>query len=125
MARILVIDDNQDMRELVQVILETAGYQVDLASDGVTGIAAQRKAPFDLVITDIFMPEQDGIETIVQLLAEFPNLQVIALSGGGHLNRSLGYLRTAMEIGAHAILSKPFEREHLLGAVRDLLSSRS
>ncbi|MES2643509.1 MAG: response regulator [Myxococcota bacterium] len=124
MPRVLVIDDTQDMLDLVQVILEDAGYEVEVASDGKAGLAAQRRSPADLVITDIFMPDQDGLETIVHLRREFPEARILACSGGGRLGVADGYLRTAQHLGADAVLSKPFEQEELLQTVRDLLPRR-
>lgn len=121
MSRVLVIDDNQDMRELMQVILDGAGYTVEVACDGEAGLSCQRAQPADLVITDIFMPNQDGIETIAQLRKEFPSLKVLAISGGSRRGKADGYLLTAREIGAHVVLPKPFDQQELLRAVRELL----
>lgn len=122
MHHVLVIDDNQDMRELVQVILEGAGYRVELAADGHSGVEMQRRQPVDLVLTDIFMPNQDGLETIAQLRKDFPKLKIIAFSGGGKTSHSHSYLLVAAEIGANAVLTKPFEQEDLLRTVRELLA---
>jgi CheY-like chemotaxis protein len=122
MFRLLVIDDNQDAREVIQLMLERAGYAVDVAPDGAAGLQALRRRPAHLVITDIFMPNRDGIETIEELRREFPALKVIAISGGGKLGHKEGYLVTARELGAHAVLSKPFEGEQLLQTVRDVLA---
>ena len=124
MLRVLVIDDNQDMRDVIGVILEGAGYAVELAADGEAGLRSQRKQPFDIVITDIFMPNQDGIETIARLRNEYPALKLVAMSGGGSRTKGEGYLFTAREIGAHAVLAKPFDQEELLKAVRSLHEAR-
>jgi DNA-binding response OmpR family regulator len=121
MPRVLVIDDNRDMRELMRVILEGVGYSVDLAEDGEVGLRAQRTRPADVVITDIFMPNQDGLEIIVRLRVEYPEVKVLVVSGGGARVKGSGYLTTAREIGAHAVLPKPFEQQDLLLAVRALL----
>lgn len=121
MSRVIVIEDNDDLREIVQLILDGAGYRTEAVADGKSGIDAQRREPAALVITDIFMPEQDGIETIAALHAEFPDLKVIAVSGGGKASSADGYLRTALAIGADAVLSKPFDQHELLATVRDLL----
>ena len=121
MSRVLVIDDNPEVREFVRTILEAAGYAVDLAADGELGIALQRARPADVVITDIFMPNQDGLETVAQLRREFPRGKVIAMSGGGERVKGR-YLATAAEIGAHRLLAKPFDADELLRAVRELLS---
>ncbi len=123
MARVLIIDDNEDLRELVQVILVGAGYDVELAEDGQSGVAAQRVKPADLIVTDIFMPVQDGIETIAQVRREFPNVKILAVSGGGKTTHSRGYLTTASQIGADDTLAKPFEHDQLLRAVADLLAT--
>ena len=122
MSRILVIDDNADIRRLLQGILESAGYAVDLAADGALGLVLQRARPADVVITDIFMPNQDGLETIARLRGEFPRVKVIAMSGGGSVVKDKGYLAAAAEIGAHALLAKPFQPEELLRAVEDVLA---
>jgi CheY-like chemotaxis protein len=121
MFRVLVIDDNRDMRDLMRVILEGAGYSVDLAEDGAAGLNAQRVRPADVVITDIFMPNQDGIETIARLRNEHPAVKVVAMSGGGSRAKGQGYLFTAREIGAHAVLAKPFDQQDLLRTVSALL----
>src|SRR5687767_1549944 len=85
MARILVIDDDRDVRTLVLYELEAAGHEVRAASDGAQGMALQRALAADVVVTDIFMPEKEGIETICDLNAEFPQVKIIAISGGGRL----------------------------------------
>jgi CheY-like chemotaxis protein len=121
MHRVLVIDDNQDMRDLMQVILVGAGYEVDVAPDGMAGLARLRAQPSDVVITDIFMPNQDGIETITHVRRDYPQIKVVAVSGGGKLVRGKGYLLTAQEIGAHAVLPKPFDQDELLEALHRLL----
>ena len=121
MQRVLVIEDHADMRDLIRVILEGAGYAVELAADGEAGLRTQRARPADVVITDIFMPDQDGLEIIARLHAEYPQVKVLAVSGGGTRVRGTGYLSTAREIGAHAVLQKPFGQQDLLVAVRALL----
>lgn len=121
MVRVLVIDDNQDVRDLIQFILEGAGYAVELAPDGEAGLRSQRARPADVVITDIFMPNQDGLETIARLREEYPRVRVIAMSGGGGSAIKGGrYLSTAREIGAHVLLPKPFGLDQLLRAVGDV-----
>src|ERR1041385_1718826 len=82
MARILVIDDDEDVRETVRRTLESRGHTVKLAGDGSLGLAALAEDAPDLVITDVFMPRQDGIETLRELRKAFPKLKVIAMSGG-------------------------------------------
>jgi CheY-like chemotaxis protein len=84
-ARILVIDDDSDLRLMVQEVLRAGGYEVSVAADGEQGIALQRQQPASLPITDIFMPNKEGIETIRDFHAEFPDVPIIAMSGGGAL----------------------------------------
>ena len=120
MRHVLVIDDNEDMRDLIQLVLERAGYSVTLAPDGEAGLRAQRARPADVVITDIFMPNQDGLETIAALRRDYPAVKVVAMSGGGSKVKGEGTLLTAREIGAHFILLKPFDNDELLQAVQKL-----
>lgn len=120
MARILVIDDNEDVRAVVSGVLESAGHEVTVAPNGARGIEQQRKSPAEVVITDIVMPEKEGIETIRDLKQEFPELRIIAMSGAGMLNTA-NYLLTAKALGAHAVLRKPFGPSALLELVQDLL----
>ena len=121
MFRVLVIEDNRDMRDLLRVILEGAGYAVDVAEDGEAGLHALRARPADLIVTDIFMPNRDGLEIIPQLRADYPAVKVLAISGGGSVVKGKGYLATAREIGAHSVLAKPFDQQDLLRAVGALL----
>src|SRR5689334_17055500 len=80
-ARILVIDDNAELRTVLGQTLESAGYQVALAGDGIQGMAACSANPVDLVVTDLVMPQQEGMETIMQLRRDFPKVAIIAMSG--------------------------------------------
>jgi DNA-binding response OmpR family regulator len=118
---ILVIDDDIDLCLLLQEGLQAEGYRVSVAADGAQGIALQRKQPASLLITDIFMPEKEGIETIRDFRKEFPSVPIIAMSGGGRLKRRGGTLFGAKELGAAVILQKPFEMSDLLRAVAALL----
>ena len=121
MVRVLVIDDNQDVRDLIQFILESAGYSVELAADGEAGMRSQHARPADVVITDLFMPNQDGLETIARLRQEYPRVRVVAMSGGGgSVIKGGRYLSTAREVGAHVLLLKPFDLDQLLRAVGDV-----
>jgi len=120
MARILLIDDDDQVRGAIRRILERAGYTVVDAPDGEAGIRAQREQPADVIITDIFMPQQDGIETIRQLRREFPGGKIIAISGGDR-TRTMDLRKDAELFGASRTLGKPFELSELLNAVRELL----
>ncbi|MBP7147428.1 MAG: response regulator [Acidobacteria bacterium] len=120
MPRILVLDDDRQVRTLIRLVLERAGYQVDEASDGRTALEMQRSLPVDLLVADILMPEVDGIEVIREFRREFPKVRILAISGGG-LAYSGNYLDMARRAGASHALGKPFEHEDLLAAVRELV----
>jgi DNA-binding NtrC family response regulator len=122
MARILVIDDEEDLRALLSQALESDGHEVIPATNGAQGLALQRQRPADLVITDIYMPEPDGIETIHRLKNDFPGVKVIAMSGGGRSSSALDSVRTtASALGIDAFLRKPFDFATLLQSVRQVL----
>ncbi|HCS12689.1 MAG: response regulator [Zetaproteobacteria bacterium CG06_land_8_20_14_3_00_59_53] len=123
MARILIIDDEELFRQMLKQMLESAGHEVAEAADGEQGLTLFREQPADLVITDIFMPEKEGIATIHELKEEFPALKLIAVTGGGYKRRGFEYLEFAEKIGADRVLHKPFERQELLDAVEVLLGS--
>jgi YesN/AraC family two-component response regulator len=121
MARILIIDDNDKFREMLSKMLKMAGYnEVEEAPDGNAGINLFRENPFDLVITDIIMPEKEGLEIITELTRDYPRLKIIAMSGGGRIGPH-DYLAMAKYLGASLTLEKPFKQEALIAAVRELL----
>jgi YesN/AraC family two-component response regulator len=124
MQSILIIDDEPQIRSMIRLILERSGYTVIEASDGVEGIRLFREKPADLIITDLIMPNKDGIGMIIDLKKEFPDVKIVAMSGGG-LNRPEGYLRGAQKLGAAFTLAKPINRQELLRAVIDTLKSES
>jgi YesN/AraC family two-component response regulator len=124
MQSILIIDDEPQIRSMIRLILERSGYSVIEASDGIEGIRLFREKPADLIITDLIMPNKDGIGMIIELRKEFPDVKIVAMSGGG-LNRPEGYLRGAQKLGAACTLSKPINRQELLRAVKDTLKSES
>ena len=123
MATILLVDDDDGVRSILHKTLVGAGYEVEDAVNGDLALAAYRRQPRDLVITDLVMPEKDGLETIMALRRINPAMKIIAISGGG---RSLGlgqlYLDAAQSIGAGRILAKPFTSKALLTAVSEVLA---
>ena len=121
MRHILVADDNASLRQSLKAVLEAAGYYVRLARDGAEALALQRERPADILITDIFMPEADGFETIDGFRKAFPATRIIAMSGEAKRVKS-EYLSTAALLGVDATLKKPFAREALLSAVSALAS---
>jgi CheY-like chemotaxis protein len=122
MTTILIIDDEPQVRLLLKYALEDAGYKVLEAPDGKEGVRVYRNNPADLIITDIIMPEKEGLETIKDLRQDNPDLKVIAISGGGRNNPD-GYLEAAKLFGAQYAFSKPVELQELLNAVKSLLEN--
>ena len=120
MARILVIDDDDTVRLSVRLALEDADHKVEEAADGLEGMNLFRINPVDLVITDIFMPETEGLETIDEIKQVCPQTKIIAISGGGRMDPE-DYLEIAMRVGADYSLLKPFDIKLLVDAVDDLL----
>ncbi len=118
--RILVIDDDDQIRELLRRTLDWAGYTVIEAVNGKVAMRLQRQEPADLVITDLIMPEQEGLETISSLKREFPEVKIIAVSGGGRIGPET-YLPTAKELGADRIFTKPFSVREIVETVEELL----
>ncbi len=120
MARILVIDDEELARYTLREILHNAGHEVAEAKNGNEGIAFQKAHPFDLVITDIIMPEKEGVETIIDLKQAYPDLKIIGISGGGR-TRNLDFLKLAKQFGADRTIAKPFSEDELMENVNACL----
>jgi len=120
MPNILIIDDDNQFRTMLRKMVERNGYEVIEASDGKEGIKLYRKNPTDLIITDLIMPEKDGIETIQELRKDFPDVKIIAISGGGRLGPH-DYLHLAKMLGAQRTLTKPIELTELLKTIEELL----
>ncbi len=118
--RILVVDDDSEMRDAMAHILREAGYEVELAQDGDAAIEVQRARPADVIITDVFMPTRDGLETIQYIRNEYPGVGIIAMTGGSPTGRIDEYLRVAKVAGADATLRKPFAAKALLDSVSAL-----
>ena len=115
-TRILVVDDSAELRALLKELLELLGYEVQAARDGAAALALHRARCVAVVITDIFMPGIEGMETIARFKSGWPKVRVIAMSGGGDVAKS-SYLQAALQIGADAILRKPFTLEMLRTAL--------
>ncbi|MBP2231576.1 response regulator transcription factor [Azospirillum agricola] len=120
MASVLVIDDDDVVRSMLLHILTRNGHEAAGARDGEEGIARFQRNPADLVITDIFMPNQEGLATIMALRRNRPDLRIIAISGGG-ARASLDVLPVAEALGAQKTLRKPFKPAEILEAVRVVL----
>jgi len=120
MARILIIDDNAELRSMLRIALAGAGHQIEEAENGVVGLQRYKERPFDLVITDILMPEKEGFETIRELRAADPNVRIVAISGGLP-NAHFDPLPLASLLGARKTLAKPFDIAQLLKVVQGVL----
>ena len=119
MSRVLIIDDDAQMRRLLHQALSRRGHIVDEAVDGLHALHRFAENPSDLVITDLIMPEREGIETIQELRRKCPKLPIIAISGGGRQGPEY-YLSLAVAMGASCSFSKPFRIEEILTAVQEL-----
>lgn len=120
MARVLIIDDDVALRTTMRKILERAGHEVIEAGDGHEGLARFREEGADVVVTDLIMPEKEGIETILELREEARDVRILAVSGGGSMEPGVR-LFDATALGADASLAKPFTIEQLREAVAALL----
>ena len=121
MARVLIVEDDESFRALLKETLLAAGHVATEAASGREAIRALRLEPPDVVLTDLVMPDQDGIEIIMMLPKEIPEVPVIAMSGG--LANSPLYLDLAKKLGARQVLSKPFAAEQLFAALQGALGA--
>jgi len=123
MSSILIVDDEPGIRELLGMILESAGYSVVAAVDGIEAPKIMESRPIDIVITDLLMPERDGIEFITEIRQKYPDVKIVAMSGGGHIARD-SYLRIAKNFGAHCLLEKPFSQAGVMKAIESVQKMR-
>ena len=118
--RVLIVDDDEQIRVLLQQMMEWAGFDVLVAENGKIAMQMQLKQPADLVITDLIMPEQEGLETISRLKKDYAGIKIIAISGGGRIGPE-AYLPAALELGADLVFSKPFDVQEVVNSVKELL----
>jgi DNA-binding response OmpR family regulator len=123
MANVLLIDDDEMLRTVLAISMEQAGHKVLQADDGQKGVELSRTASVDIVITDLIMPVQEGVETIMTLRRERPRLPIIAISGG--VSNSKLYLDIAGKIGAKRMLPKPFAPRQLVALIEEVLNEES
>lgn len=123
MARILIIDDDEAIRNLLQQTLEAEGHETVVAENGKVGIKRHRECPAEIIITDLIMPDQEGLETIIELKRDFPAIGIIAISGGGRLAPE-NYLTSAQRLGATYTFTKPVSRQDLLAAIASLTAKK-
>ena len=121
MANILIIEDDSPVRKIIRMMLEAEGHEVIEATDGDMGVQIYRNQQTDVVITDIVMPNKEGLETIKELIKDFPDVKIIAISGGGKVS-GRHYLELAKQLGAKYTFEKPFNWRQLIGTVNEILS---
>lgn len=121
MARILVIDDEELIRFALREMLEGDGHEVEEAEDGNAGLACLANNGIDLVITDIVMPNKEGIQTISEIRKSKPELPILAISGGGRIG-AVDYLARSREAGATEVLRKPFSDVDLREKLTSMLA---
>jgi DNA-binding response OmpR family regulator len=122
MARILVTDDDADLRATLQKLLMLRGYEVDTGSDGLEGARLLQQGAYDLLITDIVMPNQEGLESIIQAKKRYPAMKIIAMSGAAKTSTEV-YLRVAKNVGADFIFQKPWSPKEMLAKVEEFTGS--
>ena len=118
-SRVLLIDDNVDLTSMLSLCLQADGVDVIVAADGEAGLALMEDQPVDVVVTDLFMPDKDGIETIVELKKRYPDVKIVVMSGFTSIGGT-DYLGVARELGAVTTLKKPFDPAELSKVVREL-----
>ncbi len=116
--KILIIDDDYRIRNLFRMWLEREGLDVFEAENGMEGVVIQRLNPMDLIICDLIMPVQEGIETITQLKNEFPDVGIIAISGGGKIGPD-SYLSVAQHLGAWRVFTKPVDMRLMIKTIKE------
>lgn len=119
MCKVLLIDDDTLFQKMLGSLLKMEGYEVFIANNGKEGIRLFNTVKPKLVVCDIIMPEKEGTETMIELKTNFPDLKIIAISGGGR-SGYVDYLQTVKEFGIDATFSKPFENQKFLDKVREL-----
>jgi CheY-like chemotaxis protein len=120
MKSILLVDDDEQFRTMLTEVLERAGYQVFAVADGNEAVKQYQHHQTDLVITDIIMPEKEGLEMITELRHLHPDAKIVAISGGGRGNAQ-DYLKMAAAFGADRVLAKPFSNREVLETINSVL----
>jgi DNA-binding response OmpR family regulator len=123
MQKILIIDDEPHILLMLKKMLERVGYEIEIATSGIEGIKLFKESGSDLVITDIIMPEKEGLETIREMRRIKSDLKIIAMSGGGKVSAD-NYLHIARIFGAAKSIAKPFTQKEMVSAVQSLLEGK-
>ncbi len=120
MPRILLVDDDDSFRKMLRLSLVRLGHEVVEARDGKEAVRLVREGPPDVMVTDLVMPEKEGLETIDEVRRQYPGLEIIAMSGGGRVNAS-DYLKIARAMGADQVLAKPFSIDEIAASLSSVL----
>lgn len=123
MAKILVVDDEDSVRFVIKETLEQERHEVVEARTGNEALEVFERKPAELVITDLVMPDKNGIDLILELKNRYPNVRILAISGGGGLNGRFDYIPIAELIGARSVMRKPFNIIELKQTVKELLTA--
>src|SRR5882724_5310173 len=123
LGSILVVDDDEDVRDLLRDLLEAADYKVTMAEDGGHASKVLAKETFTLVLTELLMPDKDGIQLVGEVRKKYPATPIIVMSGGGRLP-NVEYLKMANSFGANAVLEKPFKSDRLLQTIASVLAAK-
>lgn len=117
MASILLVEDDEQLRPMLKLVLERVGHEVQEAGNGIEALEIYRRHPTDLVVTDLVMPDKEGLEIIMELRRTYPDVKIIAMSGGGRTGVQ-NYLELAKKLGADHILTKPFSNQEILDGIQ-------
>ena len=123
MARVLIVDDEQMLREMLQQMLDIEGFETFTASNGSEALSVFKQCDPDVVVTDIIMPEKEGLEIIQILKGKKPNLKILAISGGSYNINVSDILKMAKALGANQALSKPIRRKEFIDTINNLLAT--
>ncbi len=124
MPHILIIDDDATMRDVLSEMMQMEGFDATVAEDGLKALKLLEQSAFDCIITDIIMPEKEGLETILYVRKTYPDIPIIAMSGGARIKPE-SYLDIAIQFGARYVFSKPFEKKEFMAAIKNCLADSS
>lgn len=122
MASILLVEDDEQLRSMLRIVLDRAGHEVQEAGNGKEALEIYSRRPTDLIVTDIVMPDKEGLETILEFRRSYPDVKIIAMSGGGRTGAQ-NYLELAKKLGADHILTKPFSNKEILDGIQIVVPS--
>ena len=122
MASILLVEDDVQLRSMLKIVLDRAGHEVQEAGNGKEALELYTKSPADLIVTDLVMPDKEGLETIMEFRRSYPDVKIIAMSGGGRTGAQ-NYLDLAKKFGADYIVTKPFSNKEILDGIQIVVPS--